>query len=42
MMVKNIGKFLFRVKCKWEGKVKKVEYKGNMYSLVGYCKIVYK
>jgi hypothetical protein len=24
MMVKNIGKFLFRVKCKWEGKVKKL------------------
>jgi hypothetical protein len=23
MMVKNIGTFLFRVKCKWEGKVKK-------------------
>jgi hypothetical protein len=21
---KNIGKFLFRVKCKWEGKVKKM------------------
>jgi hypothetical protein len=23
-MVKNIGKFLFRVKCKWKGKVKKL------------------
>jgi hypothetical protein len=24
IMVKNIGKFLFRVKCKWEWKVKKM------------------
>jgi hypothetical protein len=23
MMVKNMGKFLFRVRCKWERKVKK-------------------
>jgi hypothetical protein len=24
IMVKNIGKFLFRAKCKWEGEVKKL------------------
>jgi hypothetical protein len=29
MMVKNIGKFLFRFKCKWEGKVKKLGIKGE-------------
>jgi hypothetical protein len=29
-MVNYIEKFLFRVKCKWEGKVKKLGIKENM------------
>jgi hypothetical protein len=32
-MVKNIGKFLFRVKCKWEGKVKKMGIEGEHVSI---------
>jgi hypothetical protein len=42
MMVKNIGKFLFRKSVNGKRSERNWEYKGNMYSLVGYCNIVYK